>query len=493
MAKNIEVDIERFSYSEAVVLENIHFSVEKGECVVISGLSGCGKTSLLRLLNGLIPALYDGKLCGNINILGKSISNYKPGELAKYVGNVFQNPNDQFFAKEVENEVALIGENMGMDFHQLHARVENSLNEIGISDLRAKKVRELSGGQKQKVAIASTLVFDSEIIFLDEPSANLDYKSTMELQNVLRHLKEKGKTIVIVEHRLSYLSKLLDRLILLKDGRIKAIFSSKDLNADIEQENDLRCFHHQNLKSTMKMPGKEQMIRVENISIANKGYRLASPISFELYRGECVALIGENGIGKTTLAKELVGLLPMHEGTTNYGNTIKSRLSNTAISLQNCSNMFFCETVEKELIPKEKRKDKIYLDRVKRYFLNLELWEKRMLNPHDLSGGEKQRLALLIALLKESRFIILDEPTAGLDYRRMQLVANVIQEKIESTPVMLITHDIELIFRTCNTAYFISKNGNEKINVLGNEARILEFFNRMGNDGIPGTGNRRGD
>lgn len=493
MAKNIEVDIEKFSYNEKTILKDIHFSVEKGECVVITGLSGCGKTSLLRLLNGLIPTVYDGDLCGNIKILEKSIPDYETGELARYVGNVFQNPNEQFFAKEVENEVAIIGENMGMDFHQLHTRVRSSLNEIGISNLKTKNVRELSGGQKQKVAIASTLVFDSEIIFLDEPSANLDHKSTMELESILKNLKEQGKTIVIAEHRLSYLSKLLDRLILLKDGSIKAIFSSKELNGEIERENDLRCFNYQELKSTMKMPDREQMIKVENIYISNNGYRLDSPINFRLHRGECMALIGENGIGKTTLAKELVGLLPMQKGTTNYGNSIKSRLSNTAISLQNCSNMFFCETVEKELIPKDKSKDESYLSKVKHYLLNLELWKKRMLNPHDLSGGEKQRLALLIALLKESKFIILDEPTAGLDYRRMQLVANVIQEKIESTPVMLITHDIELMFKICNTAYLISKNGSEKINVLGNETKIIDFFNSMGKDKVFRTGNRKGD
>lgn len=476
MAKIIKVDIENFSYGEETILQDIHFSVEKGEFIVITGLSGCGKTSLLRLLNGLIPNLYDGEITGEIHILGKSISNYKKGEIAKYVGNVFQNPNDQFFSKEVENEIALIGENMGMERQLLHERVQNALQEIGITDLKTKNVKELSGGQKQKVAIASTLVFDSEIIFFDEPSANLDYKATNDLEKILKNLKEQGKTIVIAEHRLSYLSQLLDRLILLKDGKIKTIFLSDNLTDDVEHENDLRSFNNKNLRSTMEDPDNHQMINIEDVYVSNNGYSLDEPVNFSLNRGECMALIGENGIGKTTLAKELTGLIPMRNGKTSYAQSTRSRLSNVAISLQNCSNMFFCETVEKELIPQNKNKDQKYLAEVKKYLIEMELWDKRMLNPHDLSGGEKQRLALLIALLKDSKFVILDEPTAGLDYRRMMLVADAIKKKIRSTPVMLITHDIELMFQVCNTAYLLSQNGNKKISVRGNECKILDFF-----------------
>ncbi|WP_461137238.1 ABC transporter ATP-binding protein, partial [Spirosoma lituiforme] len=174
------------------------------EIVVLTGLSGCGKTTFLRLLNGLIPYFYEGNLEGNIELLGKEISSYQKGELAKYIGNVFQNPKDQFFCDVVEDEVALVGENLGLDENLLKEKVDKALNLLEIGHLRKKSIFELSGGERQKVAIAGTLIYDTDIIFFDEPSSSLDYDSIRKFENILVKLKAIGKTIVIAEHRLYY-------------------------------------------------------------------------------------------------------------------------------------------------------------------------------------------------------------------------------------------------------------------------------------------------
>lgn len=478
MGKALEININQFSYTDQAILQDVNFTVDKGETIVITGLSGSGKTTLIRLINGLIPQIYEGTLTGDIKILGKSVSDYQTGELAKYVGNVFQNPDDQFFANEVENEIALVGENTGMERSCLIKRVAYAMAELGLSALKGRKIRTLSGGQKQKVAIASTLVYDSDIIILDEPTANLDFSSIQEMKTALKKLKEQGKTIVIAEHRLSYLKEIMDRLIILKAGRLEKILRPDELNEKVRTENKLRCFDYANLKSEAPGIGGDIRIKADDVLIKNKEYRLKAAVNFSLSRGECMAVIGENGIGKTTMAKELIGLLPIKSGEVSFGRYRRERLKNTAVSLQNCRNMFFYETVERELIPPKRESDKAYLDKVKEYLMKLELWDKRMRNPHDLSGGEKQRLALIVTILKDSKLVVLDEPTAGLDYKRMAMVSAVIEEKTKEAPVILITHDLELLFKVCNTAYLMTESGHRKISVGGNEDEIRGFFKK---------------
>ncbi len=170
----IDVDIRSFSYKgeDLAALKNVRFSVERGELVVLTGNSGCGKTTLMRAMNGLIPDQYEGELDGRIELLGKSLGEFSSGELARTIGNVFQNPTDQFFTRKAADEVALVGENLGMPREELIERVESAFESMKIAHLAGKDLIGLSGGEKQRVAIASTLVYDTQVIFFDEPSSD---------------------------------------------------------------------------------------------------------------------------------------------------------------------------------------------------------------------------------------------------------------------------------------------------------------------------------
>lgn len=476
MDEVLSLDIKQFKYENQTALENIKLSAKRGECMILTGLSGCGKTTLLRLINGLIPEIYEGELTGGIMILGRNIDSYKSGELAQYMGNVFQNINDQIFSNGVEDEIALVGENMGMDRAVLIEKVRDITGKLGLSKMAGIPIRKLSGGQKQKVAIASTLVYDADLIILDEPSSSLDYHSTEELKETLNYLKSLNKTIIIAEHRLYYLKELIDRLVVVKDGRIEHIYLRQELTKKVQTDNCLRDFDETALKHEAIKHKDEVKIEVKDIRIHNREYRLKYTIDFTLKERECMALLAPNGMGKTTLAKQLVGLLNIKNGSTSFGRTRKERIKNTAISLQNCADMFFFESVEKELIPGDLVKDQLYLEKVKKYLIALDLWDKRHMLPQALSGGEKQRLSIISAMLKTAELLILDEPTSGLDYKRMDMVSGLIKEKSQEIPIILISHDLELIYKVCNTALLLFEDHYEKIEIQEDEEKIRSFL-----------------
>lgn len=475
MGKSIEVDIEKFSYNEKTILKDIRFAVNQGEFIVITGLSGCGKISLLRLLNGLIPNLYDGDFIGNINILGKSISSYSKGELAKYIGNVFQNPSDQFFATIADEEVAFVGENLGMPLDKLKLKTKETFEKMGISDLMDRKLSELSGGQKQKVAIASTLLYDTKIIFFDEPSSNLDYHGILQFKDILSNLRKMGKTVIIVEHRLFFLNDLYDRLIYMKNGTIERIFSRGELTEDACKEYGLRAINYKSLKAENLVCPQEQALEVSGLNIKIGNNELITNLYFSLNSGEIMAIIGQNGIGKTTLGKTLSGLIK-NNGKTSYGKNKKERLKNSYYMMQDVDYQIFFDTVENELLQKDRINDNGYLDRLRKELKHIDLWENRYDHPQNLSGGQKQRLALLTACLSGRKLIILDEPTSGLDYKRMNDISQIIKRYSKTYPFAIITHDIELIFKVCNSVLMLGKNGYKKVNIQGHEKEILEFI-----------------
>lgn len=496
MESFLKVDIRSFSYAnkENIELQNINFEVKKGEFIVLTGLSGCGKTTLLRIMNGLIPNFFEGRLDGEVILNGKNINNFPKGELARHMGNVFQNPQEQFFSTIAEDEIALVGENLGMEKTLLKDRVKAALTDLEIEDLYDKSVFEMSGGQRQKVAIASTLVYDTDIVIFDEPSASLDHKAAKDLGIALKKLKEMGKTVIVAEHRLYYLKGLIDRLIVMDDKTVAAQYGGDDLCYELRKKHNLRCFDeaelirscdYETLLSDIqkKCDGNcdeceisKDDLTVMNLNVQRKKRILAQDISFCIEKGECVGLLGKNGIGKSTLARQLVGLLPVKRGSTSYAGSRRGRLKKLFYLMQDPSCQLFADTVEYEVIPKNRLKDKKYLEKVRYYLKKMDLWDKRGKSPHELSVGEKLRLSLICAFLSGKDFIILDEPTAGLDYKRMDAVSDLIKKKSAEAPILLITHDTELLFKTCTSVILLTENSCKKLDTAVHGKEILDFI-----------------
>ena len=225
----IELKQVSFSYAEmeTEALHNISIKVDKGKCVVLSGSSGCGKTTITRLINGLIPGFYPGKLSGTIKIEGEDIVGREPHELATQVGSVFQNPRTQFFNTDTDSEIVFGMENCGISYKEMHHRYEQTVNNLNLKNLCGRDIFALSGGEKQQIAFGSIYALSPEIYVLDEPSANLDRIATLRLQNLLLQLKNSGKTLLISEHRLYYLRDVADQVALIHESRLTGL-SSKD-------------------------------------------------------------------------------------------------------------------------------------------------------------------------------------------------------------------------------------------------------------------------
>lgn len=467
----LDIKIDNLSYENRKdVLSDIQIKVNKGDFIVLTGLSGCGKTSLIRLITGLVPNVYEGIYKGKIELKGKDILEYREGEIYKSLSYVFQDPKDQFFSTNVEDEIALVGENLGMERKALIKRVDEVINLLNIEKLRNRSIFELSGGEKQRVAIASALVYDSDIIIFDEPSAALDYKSTMQLKKILIDLKNMGKTIIIAEHRLFYLSDILDKMIYMKDGKVISIYKREELNEELRRKLLLRSFKEENLISNSNSCLGTKVFSCENINVKS----IVNNLSFSLKKGEIMALLGANGTGKSTISKKICGLLST-KGIISSGKNKSRRLKNTYYLMQDVDSQIFYESVEAEIIVDIK--DKSYLEKAANLLKRVDLFDKRLEHPQELSTGEKQRLTIATALLQKRELLILDEPTAGLDYKRMNEIAKLIKDISLYLPVIIVTHDIELIFKIANSALLLSKR-SEKINLNGNEEKIISFLKK---------------
>jgi len=444
----------RYLGSDRPSVEDVSLNIGSGECVLLCGASGSGKTSILRLINGLIPHFYEGDLQGRCRVATMDTQETPLYQLSATVGSVYQNPRSQFFNVDTNSEVAFGIENMALPRHELVRRFDRAVETAGIGDLMNRSIFELSGGEKQKIAFASVYAMDPEVVLLDEPSANLDDLKTQELRTHLSALKAEGKTIVICEHRLHFLKGLIDRVIYMDAGKVAGQFSGAEFFAIQDAariEMGLRTFQLPELKGWQDSHHASPIFEVESLCAGHNKQAVLHQISFEACAGEVIGITGHNGAGKTTLSETLCGLNKPLCGRIRWrGKSV------SANALQKLSYMVF-QDVEYLLFANSVIGECHYgIDgatsgEVEATLKQLALFALADRHPVTLSGGQKQRLAVAVSMLSNKEIIIFDEPTSGLDLAGMEAVSDIVTTLAAMGKVIfVVTHDLEFMARICS-------------------------------------------
>ena len=471
-----------YSYNgEAENLPNISLSIPDGQVIVLCGESGCGKTTLTRLINGLIPHYYEGTLSGSVLVNGLSVAETPLYELSKYVGSVFQNPRSQFFNVDTTSEITFGCENLGMDPEKIRERLQTVTEQFQLQELLDRSIFHLSGGQKQKIACASVSMPYPDIYVLDEPSSNLDADSVHMLSDIIRMWKSQGKTVVISEHRLYYLKGIANRYLYLQQGTVCQDFSAAQFEAMSDQERyalGLRTLHTYSMDaSLLKAADRSQSPVRAGTAISGSSASSEAPkillkdflFSYKngeqilhidkasLSAGSVTAIIGKNGAGKSTFARCLCGLekkcgqIIMKEKAWNA----KDRLNLCYEVMQDVNHQLFTDSVDEEIRISMPVEDDTVIDEI---LHKLDLYPLKEKHPMSLSGGQKQRVAIASALAADKEILIFDEPTSGLDYRHMLQVADTLRSlQAMGKSVYVITHDAELIMSCCTSMIEIEK------------------------------------
>ena len=532
----IELKNVTFTYHNAersAGVYGIDLQIPAGQVVLLCGLSGCGKTTITRLINGLAPAYYTGTLEGQVLIDGRDSASVTLYELSQKVGSVFQNPRSQFFSLDSTSEIAFGCENTGVPREEMYRRIGQVSRDLDMADLLDRNLFALSGGEKQKIACASAAAMQPAIFVLDEPSSNLDLRSIANLKAVIGKWKEQGKTVVIAEHRLYYLMEIADRVIYMENGRIIKDFPIAEfLKVDTEalHRKGLRsqkameytpgciraCQTGGILEGTFECAAAEKSPAFDCISVerppaseytsAEDAFVCApaeKPPVFERYvtfsglafsygkkcvldipelkvpSGAVTGVLGFNGAGKSTLARVICGLEKRAKGVLNDSGksyTAKARLKKSYMVMQDVNHQLFTESVIEEILLSMDVSD-VSGEAARQKALDIleamNLSEFKEVHPMALSGGQKQRLAVASAIAADKKFLIFDEPTSGLDYAHMREVAeNITRLARAGKTVFIISHDPELIAACCN--YLIFLDGGKLVWSGGWSQAIME-------------------
>ena len=472
-------------------LKNINLKIMDSECVLLCGASGCGKTTLTRLINGLIPHFYKGALSGEVIVNDKNIGEQELYSLAGVVGSVFQNPRSQFFSVDTDGEITFGPENIGLPKEEILKRKKNVITELNLRDLMNRSLFELSGGEKQKIACGSVAALLPHIILLDEPSSNLDWSAIRDLRKIMKLWKNQGKTIIISEHRLWYLKDIIDRVLYLEQGeivhewtqeRFAALSDSELASYELRplnlEERYIQAFSGDTVitdKDIDKVSDKKEILgepQKKRIVIKDlyftytpKKYlffkKRLSPVDADSCTlripflsaklGEIIGIIGNNGSGKSTFLRCLCGLEKTCIGTVSIDGKIYTRKNltkNCYMVMQDVNHQLFTDSVITEVMlsmehPDEKKAEKI--------LASLDLLQYKDKHPMALSGGQKQRVAIASAMAADAVMLLFDEPTSGLDYRHMKEVSALLKELAKKGKTIFVaTHDPELAAECCD-------------------------------------------
>ncbi len=465
-------------------VSEIDLTIKDGEFVVLCGESGCGKTTVTRLINGLAPHFYEGEMSGSVMIGDVCVNTENLSDIAALTGSVFQNPKSQFFNLDTTGELVFGCENLGIPREQIQQRLEKTKRDLQLDNLMDRDIFELSGGEKQQIACASCYTADPQVFVLDEPSSNLDKRAIQRLHRMLVKIKAAGKTVVIAEHRLYYLMDVADRFIYMRSGKIERIFTRDEMKALSESDLTALGLRLTNMESLAVLARKEDAAQEtpvkgstqpESQSVSKPalealdvtcGYGSTRVLDIErlaLPEHSIVALIGDNGSGKSTFAQALAGLIPSN-GSIAVGGaylTAEERSKRSFMVMQDVNRQLFADSVLEEVMMNTGAS----AADAEAVLARLGILELKDRHPASLSGGQKQRTAIASALCAKKDVLIFDEPTSGLDRRGMERFGSLLRDLQTSAAISLvITHDPELIMSCCTHILHI-ENG-----------RVLAFY-----------------
>lgn len=444
-------------YDENQVVHAINLNVSPGECVVLTGESGSGKSSIINAINGLGARYDNARIEGTIALDGDELTQKQIYEIAMLVSSVFQNPKTHFFNVDTTQELLFFLENTGVSKKDMQERLQELLSLFPIAHLLNRNIFELSGGEKQILCLASSYIAGCKLILLDEPTSNLDHTYIEILATMLRRLKERGITLLIAEHRLYYLREILDRLIHIEKGEIKHCYTQREfirLSTDELHALGLRS----NVDEALSLPELPPYtiencptLRIDNLtlSFAKQCNLHVSNLAFQT--NYVYGIVGKNGCGKSSFIKSLIGVMKQSKETVFYQDkqcNKRKRISLSSLVMQDVNSQLFSESVEHELTLTQKNISEVSLDSI---LEQLNIREFKNVHPMSLSGGQKQRVAIATSMVDGAALMYFDEPTSGMDYKNMLAISHCIQSlKNPKRIIFIVSHDVEFLNITCD-------------------------------------------